>query len=78
MAKNTNQSWIHRYRFHIVFRLQNSPKVRVTFGLILLGIDKILWSVIFNHIIGGIYPCGSCCNIIIIRKISTNIKGIHR
>ncbi len=41
MAKNTDKSWIHRYRFHIVFRLQNSPKVRVTFGLILLGIDKI-------------------------------------
>lgn len=39
--QNTNQFWIHRYRFHIVFRLQNSPKVRVTFGLILLGIDKI-------------------------------------
>lgn len=36
MAKNTDQSWIHRYRFHIVFRLQNSPKVRVTFGLVLV------------------------------------------
>ena len=36
MAKNTDQSWIHRYRFHIVFRLQNSPKVHVTFGLVLL------------------------------------------
>lgn len=51
MAKNTNQSWIHRYRFHIVFRLQNSPKVPVTFGII--SLDAIL-----------LFPLLSCCGLL--------------